>query len=1113
MTQKHEGKVGTAMERIDAISTQIAEHAEESREASPTEARLASLHSQERVQELGGMGVRALTNDPEVEYSRSTSRLDPTQATRARDPHGNEPGRTQNKPMGGVWTAPVSPEADEDFETTRGHAAQSNDESIYTEVRAKPSAVVVVISSEDDLKAMRGAFPPDEKSQPFSYSSARAAGVDAVRARPETYGTAREDGALEGWDVASTVWLSSDNMQVGGTISPGASRCNSCGQWQGEGHSCPASGFTSDPVVRTSAPGMSVSITPGVVDESADFLYKNGQCVALATAIAQDRGWGVAVATYSDEGLVKHAWAVDESGALWDVDGSHDRAAIEEALDEDEEIEVYRPQEVALLAEELEGRIGQQDVPLARTFVPAVLSGEHASDQDFSPSPLDNDDGPDRCQDCGQYASDGHACPKTMTNSAVRGEDGNLMVVHHGSAVAFDSFDPEFTGTGNDTWGSGFYFTTDADTARGYGEHGKSVLLNVTNPIRVDGKEHMSLDGQMYFSAEQSAAILKRHPDIYNQPGDEENPNPLEDYSPEFWDKDDWSKEEIDAMVDSVASDYYDDVQWSSLEATFEGGKSAAFRSAVRDVTGHDGVIADFGEDGTHLVAWFPDQIQVINDGPHSEQQQVERCTECGQYMSEGHNCPGYQSVTLEREAAGWRAGWSADEEQAWDDYGSILHADLNEHLRSGVALDVEERSLTERLDASLESAPRAEESYLTYRGISTLRTNSRGEDSGISASGWVAANAAVGQSITFDGYSSTTLSAETAARFSGSRQEYVKEGVVFEIETTQGGFHGIGPEMEVTLARGTQMEVVSVSEVELDEKVMPVVRMREVDPSADKDASRDEKPTFSHHPLANGPDEAVEFRYLRNPVSSTTHLPVGDTTYGQDIEPAGRYMNEADSDFVPDGWESGTVNFERPLRIEHGENTREWKERLSAHYDGKVGKALSQAVRNDGYDAIITSDKYGTSESIDLTSYSARTSSAASAKGAAPRAPKAGSWDRRRKYTPKDSPAFGKALQERYGEGVEVSLSGGADRDSYVSLSKIMIPKERRGEGLGKKIMADVVAEADRNGWSMSLTPDGEWGSSVTRLRKFYEGFGFVENKGRNKDYRTQGAMIRKSN
>jgi len=72
-------------------------------------------------------------------------------------------------------------------------------------------------------------------------------------------------------------------------------------------------------------------------------------------------------------------------------------------------------------------------------------------------------------------------------------------------------------------------------------------------------------------------------------------------------------------------------------------------------------------------------------------------------------------------------------------------------------------------------------------------------------------------------------------------------------------------------------------------------------------------------------------------------------------------------------------------------------------------------------------------------------------------------------------------------------------------------VDKKSRGQGLGSAAMKALIAYADKNGKSIYLTPSKDFGaSSVNRLKAFYKRFGFVENKGRNKDYRISGVMYR---
>lgn len=108
---------------------------------------------------------------------------------------------------------------------------------------------------------------------------------------------------------------------------------------------------------------------------------------------------------------------------------------------------------------------------------------------------------------------------------------------------------------------------------------------------------------------------------------------------------------------------------------------------------------------------------------------------------------------------------------------------------------------------------------------------------------------------------------------------------------------------------------------------------------------------------------------------------------------------------------------------------------------------------------------------------------------------------------TPKD---FGKHLAATYGEGIYVDLHAGSRPGSFVVLDSLFIPKEQRGQGIGRAIMADLVAEADRQGWRLALTPDDVYGSSKTRLVTFYRDFGFVPNKGVTRDFETTQTMLR---
>lgn len=78
--------------------------------------------------------------------------------------------------------------------------------------------------------------------------------------------------------------------------------------------------------------------------------------------------------------------------------------------------------------------------------------------------------------------------------------------------------------------------------------------------------------------------------------------------------------------------------------------------------------------------------------------------------------------------------------------------------------------------------------------------------------------------------------------------------------------------------------------------------------------------------------------------------------------------------------------------------------------------------------------------------------------------------------------------------------------RNGNLELASIVVPKEERKQGTGTAFMEDLVAFADASGKTVELTPatrdDVHGTTSRGRLVKFYKRFGFVENKGRNKDF-----------
>ena len=97
---------------------------------------------------------------------------------------------------------------------------------------------------------------------------------------------------------------------------------------------------------------------------------------------------------------------------------------------------------------------------------------------------------------------------------------------------------------------------------------------------------------------------------------------------------------------------------------------------------------------------------------------------------------------------------------------------------------------------------------------------------------------------------------------------------------------------------------------------------------------------------------------------------------------------------------------------------------------------------------------------------------------------------------------------KKQVNEEVTVSLHGDAEKG--YTLSKIEVSGDDRNAGQGTKAMQDIVDRMDAEGAIIALTPDDAFGGNKNRLIKFYRRFGFVPNKGRNKDFRFRETMIR---
>jgi predicted GNAT family N-acyltransferase len=95
-----------------------------------------------------------------------------------------------------------------------------------------------------------------------------------------------------------------------------------------------------------------------------------------------------------------------------------------------------------------------------------------------------------------------------------------------------------------------------------------------------------------------------------------------------------------------------------------------------------------------------------------------------------------------------------------------------------------------------------------------------------------------------------------------------------------------------------------------------------------------------------------------------------------------------------------------------------------------------------------------------------------------------------------------------RLGVEIDATIYGG---EQQLRLSRIEVEKSKRKQGLGTKAMEDLTHFSDAFGMVMTLSPATDFGAtSKERLKRFYRRFGFVSNKGRNKNWQISDSMYR---
>jgi GNAT superfamily N-acetyltransferase len=98
------------------------------------------------------------------------------------------------------------------------------------------------------------------------------------------------------------------------------------------------------------------------------------------------------------------------------------------------------------------------------------------------------------------------------------------------------------------------------------------------------------------------------------------------------------------------------------------------------------------------------------------------------------------------------------------------------------------------------------------------------------------------------------------------------------------------------------------------------------------------------------------------------------------------------------------------------------------------------------------------------------------------------------------------KALQSAFPD-IDFTLSQSGNK---ATLSKVVVPPEMRGQGVGADFMEALTKAADADKAQLALSPSSDFGGNKARLIDFYKRYGFVPNKGRNIDFEISESMYR---
>ena len=188
-------------------------------------------------------------------------------------------------------------------------------------------------------------------------------------------------------------------------------------------------------------------------------------------------------------------------------------------------------------------------------------------------------------------------------------QDGTPRVFYHGTGADFGSFSHEsmYSGEGGSHGGSGFYFTTDPESASNYamlarqkGGSGKviPVHLSLKKPLPISWEHGEVMGADLTLSPAQVQKIILAHPNIRST-----EESPLLNFG-------DMAREGFNKVLNKAVKSYAGYNNIAALRNDFYGDDHGRWLKALHDATGYDSAVQELPNGQKHFIAWFPSQIK-----------------------------------------------------------------------------------------------------------------------------------------------------------------------------------------------------------------------------------------------------------------------------------------------------------------------------------------------------------------------------------------------------------------------------------------------------------------------------------------------------------------------